>query len=1046
MSSEQNYKDPSLSIRPANPNKDRFQYFLHNSKYILNKLYQKEYQPNVSKRSYTEKLTKYPHEGNQEYIKSLVNLNGGVRNLVIAPTGSGKTYTIDAIFQEIKAESTERQLLCLLCPNKIQNIQNENSDDYDFEALIQGVYLEETEEDIRQISAVYDKLPEISKYKKDHPECRLRVVIDECQNLISANKFREKAIHAIMKLIDDNLADSYTFITATYDSMCCIAFDNITLFEDRNYKPVFQAIDIRYTERSLFDNAVVDTALHEGKAYVRLNDKKKIQKLKDDLSKKGKKCYSVTADDKGYKVNDDGTVTYNNIIFDHITNADDLYNNEGEADTIFATSMLDVGTNFTKYSPQSTPVFAVTMPKMMNVDEIEQAFNRFRPQKDALGNTVRLKHAVILQQKPRFEITKIRVMKYHNSHREYEYVKSIPPKSAHYKDNTTPEEKEQGFYNATLTLPGKYFAELDTGYYIIECVIGDHGGLMVNGLFVNLYDKPQDQYSYLKSLDKDTKYKIFENWMEAVNACRENISLNIRMANLMSACALVATEFDFIYNTGDENVSAKCNLKPFSVISTLAEFFDTYYQKARKQLAKFHDYQITENNSMTEDTDFSFPDSSEKEISITLPSLSINQKCSYISINNAENEKIVSISCPINGKIHFTDSQGQKLITISCSSGKLSLSILNTKYPKCGALTEGQDKTLKIISAPSRDDVSGNDNWHYNKNDIPPSSPVTIIDTIHHCRIILTSNMSTQIDGKPQREHLEDLLNVFRTLEPDVGDALYFTSSMRLMIDYHKLFNSAYTAYQNQFFYYPDHLSAELQSRLHIPVSITEYAPINYRVESVPENRNMLLENLNMLYQNPATRSILYDVLHSDQSIPNNGLDDVQRKMISELLQSNLYKREYKSLKKLSSTITFDYIIKVLNFAKKEKDTNKHIKRLEYMIINQAIQRNDTQLPFRNGSMYMQFKEQQTLITIINDRKQSTGTKKFTVTDKFIEDLTQEFNSKMTDSFPKYNAMSSVTFKHLLEFTYIIINKNSATRKPELTEPIMDLKDVPFEN
>lgn len=1045
MSSERNYKDPSSRIRPANPNRDRFQYFLHNSKHIIKKLYHKEYQPNISKRSFTEKLTKYPQEGNLEYIKSLINLNGGVKNLIIAPTGSGKTFSVDAIFQQIKAESTERQLLCLLCPNKIQNIQNENSDDYDFEALIEGVCLEETEESIRQISAVYDKLPEISRYKKEHPECRLRVVIDECQNLISANKFREKAIHAIIKLIDDNLADSYTFITATYDSMCCFAFDNITLFEDQNYKPVFEAIDIRYAEKKSFDDAVMDAALHEGKAYIRLNDKKKIKKLTEALSNKGQKCYAVTADDKGYKTNDDGTVTYNNIIFDHITNSDDLYNNEDEADTIFATSMLDAGTNFTKYSPQSTPVFAVTMPKMMNVDEIEQAFNRFRPQKDASGNTVHLKHAIILQQTPVFEITKIRVMKYHKSNGEYMYVKSIPPKSALYIDSTTPEEKEQGFYNATLTLPGEYFAELDSGYYIIECIIGDHGGLMVNGLFVNLYDKPQEYHSYLKSLDKDTMDKIFENMMEAVNACKEDVSLTTRLANLMSAFSFVATEFDFIYNTGDENVSAKCQVKPFSVISTLIDFFDTYYQKARTQLSQFQQYQIMNDNSMTEDTDFSLSNSSEKEIFIALPSLSINQKCSYININNAENEKIVSISCPINGKIHFTDSQRQKLITISCSNGALSVSIMVAKYPKCGALTEEQNKTLKIISASSRDDVVGKENWHFNKASIPPTSPVTIIDTIHHFRIVLASSMSTQIEGKTQREHLEDLLNVFKMQEPDIGDALYFTSSMRLMIDYHKLFNSAYSAYQNQFFYYPDHLVAELYSRLHIPVAITEYDPTKYELQPILENRKELLENLNTLYQNPATRSILYDVLHSDQQMPNNGLNDMQRGMMAELLQSRLYKKEYRDLKKLSSIITFDYIIKVLNFAKEEKDTNKHIKRLKYMIINQAIQRNDTQLPFRNSSMNMQFKEQQTLITIINKRKKSTGTKKFTITDKFMESLNQEFNSRMTDSFPTYKPKSSVQFRNLLNFTYVIINKNIASRKPELTEPILSLEDVPFE-
>ena len=51
------------------PNTDRFQSFLNNSQYVLNLLYnKKDYAPAVTRRSFTEKLTKYPKEGNMEYI------------------------------------------------------------------------------------------------------------------------------------------------------------------------------------------------------------------------------------------------------------------------------------------------------------------------------------------------------------------------------------------------------------------------------------------------------------------------------------------------------------------------------------------------------------------------------------------------------------------------------------------------------------------------------------------------------------------------------------------------------------------------------------------------------------------------------------------------------------------------------------------------------------------------------------------------------------------------------------------------------------------
>lgn len=1041
MSYELQHKLPP-SIRPANPNKDRFQYFIYNSKYIIQKLYHTDYQPVISKRTFTEKLTKYPHEGNLEYIKSLIELNNATKSLVIAPTGSGKTYSIDAIFKQIQAESTESQLLCLLCPSRIQNIQNEKSDDYSFEALIEGVCLEENDQGIRQISAVYDKLPEIRKYKKEHPECRLRVVIDECQNLISANIFREKAINAIMKLIDDKLADSYTFITATYDSMCCIAFDNITLFEDKNYKPVFESIDIRYADKKLFNNLVIETALKEDKAYIRLNDKEKIKNIKNHLSTFAKKCYSVTSDDKGYTTNKDGTVTYNNIIFDHITNHDDLYNNEGEADTILATSLLDAGTNFTKYSPKSTPVFAVTMPKMMNVDEIEQAFNRFRPQKDAAGNIIRLKHAVILQQTPTCEITRIRIMKTDEAG-NYMQVSSIPPKAAVYTDYTTKEEQSQGIFNATISLPGKYFEELPTGSYTLEFVIGERGDFLSNKLYVNLYDGPVDMLAYARSLDKESLYKLLQDMNNALTALKEeDTPLKNRLANAMDTACFAPSEFDFIYNTGDETVSASCVLKPYFLIRTLLEIFDNYYTQAMQQLARFHNYRIVDNNDMEEINDFTFNSSSRSDISVTLPSLEISPTCSYISIRNENGERLVSISCPINGKITFADSYGKKLILITCTNGSLSVSILGAKYPKCGALTEASNKILKIVPAPSADEAE-KENWHFNKMDIPPTSPVTIIDTIHHVKITLSSSMGTFVEGKTQKEHLEDLLNMLKLQKPDIGNALYFTSSMQLMVDYHKLFNSAYSAYQNQFFYYPEHLVAELQSRLKIPVTMSDCVPMEYDLISAEEDRQKLLCSLNTLYQNPATKGILYDVLHSGMNIPNT-LEDEQRKMISEILQSKLYKKEYKKLQKCSSTITFDYIVKVLNFPKTEKDTNKHVKRLEHMIINQAIARNDKQLPFFNSAMKVQFQEQQTLTAIIDERKKSTGTKKITVNDNLITYLTTEFNKRMKKNIPSYSPKSNRQLRTLLCSTYIVINQNSKSRKPELTDPILSIDDVPF--
>lgn len=234
----------------------------------------------------------------------------------------------------------------------------------------------------------------------------------------------------------------------------------------------------------------------------------------------------------------------------------------------------------------------------------------------------------------------------------------------------------------------------------------------------------------------------------------------------------------------------------------------------------------------------------------------------------------------------------------------------------------------------------------------------------------------------------------------------------------------------------------ELQKRLNIPVTSCYYEPESYELETIEENRNAILDKLNALYGNPVIKDVLCNVLHYDKVIPTD-LKNEQRTMIAEILQSKLYSKEYKALRKLSDTLTFDYIIKVLNFASSEKETKKHIKRLEYMLINQAIERKGA-LPFSNKTMQMQFTEQKTLITIINERKKSTGTKKFTINDSFMNSLNQEFNKKMALQVPIYKYKSKTQFKNLLYFVYIIINQNSKSRKPELTTPILSIDDVPF--
>lgn len=902
------------SPKPASA---RFQDFITNSKEVQELLFgTSDYQPNIMKRTFTEKLTKNPEEGNMEAIKELICQDNGAKSLIIAPTGSGKTYSIDAIFKQITAESSEKQLLCLLCPNRVQNIQNEKSDDYNFEALIEGISLEDNGEDSRQISAVYDKLPEIRKYKKEHPDCKLRVVIDECHTLISANTFREQAISSIMRLIQSGEADSYTFITATYENMCVFSFDNILLFEDKNYKPVFKSIDIRFAEKTDLDNLIMSTAMHESKPYIRLNSMERIKRIDKTLTNLGINSQTVTADDKGYRTNDDGTVTYNNIIFDHIVNNDDLYNNKGEADVILATSLLDAGTNFTRYSPESTPVFVVLSEKLMNIDEIEQSFNRFRPQKDKDGNIIQLDHAIILHQIPDHDITRVRIAKHDSNGKSYP-KKTIPPMAVSYTDKTTPEEKKEGYYNGIITIPGKYFEDLEAGKYIIELSLGYSNKIVLTS---NLY------VNYVQEADRSQIHSFNEIWQSKImNALQNNEELDqdsrtIALDAATDALALMeiikqkeegntdSVLSFFNYSTGDEAVRCQLSLRPFEYFFNIPETLKFRKHDADKQLKQFY------------------------------------------GIYNV----------------------------------RLSAQTSDDSFDSLGGMTEKEllDNTLSMLQSENKSDT-----------------------------------------------------NIFK--------AMYITDNLRLGIDYYKLFNIAYTIYQKQYFYYPERLADELQRRLNVPVSISYHTPENYKIEKKEkEDRKSLLDNLNTLYNNPLLKDTVEDVLHKKGKIPLT-LEEGQRKMLTDILQSSLYKKEYTLLKNFP-VMTCEDIVKALNHCAKESDTNKYARKIRCMLNNRNISKSE-EPPFNDKRFLMQFTEQKTLISIINERKKAKGTKKLTLSDTAMDSLREEFNSRMKKIIPNYTPKGVVKFKELLYSVYIVINKNISSRKPELTELILSVKDIPFE-
>lgn len=1002
---------------------DRFTEFMKNSCYIQKLLYNKDYSPSIYKRSFSGKLTADPANGNLDLLQQIIMANNGTKTLVIAPTGSGKTYSVNSVFQNLKEQRDSKQLLVLLCPNKIQNIQNANSDNYDFEALVEGVLLEENENNTRQLSSVYDKIPSIIKFKKEHPDYSLRIIIDECQTLVSASKFREKTIATILKLINDGLADSYTFVTATYDSMAGLAFDNIVLFEDENYKPVFKSINLLYSSEK-FADMLMHSAKTETKPYIRLNDKKMIKQVETALLNESIKCYSVTSDDKGYRRNEDGSVTYTNPIFDHVTNNDDLYNvGDDEANVILASSLLDAGTNFTRYDQSSTPVFAVETSLMMNIDEIEQSYNRFRLQKDATGVPIYLDHASLIQQNPRIMFSRAIISHIDESGLRVE-DKSIPGSAIKYDEGYTAGTTD---VYTRLSLSIIYIKDLAPGRYEINYYI-DNEMIHTNSLYI---DTP------VNTLSVEEGAQIVTKLQELLKASSEDESLiNSYSYELLKYTDSIFPEYAFQYssaNADDDAVICLSSKIIRPMFSTLVGLMEKYTKLAKQQLAIFHNYMIAQDLA---NSGSNTSNGVVRTVSIELPSLEVNPMVGNIKTVTGTGNKSISIKALVGQKINLTKN-GKTLYSINTNERNVTVTVFEDRFPGNGAECEIDPTTLTISSAANEDDAAKN-NFIFNRMN---TDSFTINDTFHKLNVIVYADAKNSVGGISQLEYLESMLTVYQSINPTIGSALEFDYNMRLRIDYVKLFHSAYSTYQNQYYYHPAKLKEELERRLSIPVSITQYVPDSYCLEKEEENREYLVESLYNMFKDPIQKPIAHTVLYMGQSIPADAPEDL-RQSLAEMLRSDFYKKEFLELRKMDM-LSFDYIVEVLNCCEKAADTNKHIKRLQYMIINQAIVRNAA-MPFSTKELKKQYEEQKALITAVEKRRAATGTKKFTLTDSFKESLIQDFTTEMIKTNPKFKAPSKARFNHLLLNVYKIANLNITSRKPELVEPIITVEDIPL--
>jgi hypothetical protein len=351
--------------------------------------------------------------------------------LAVAPTGAGKTYSINLLFEAINTlrdtiinefttnssvlggdltpekaikyflSKEKKNINILLCPNKIQNLQNESK--YDMIALVsksKGLYAYDLDKN-NNFSAVYEKAGEIKEYLEDvctREDVKINLIVDEAHKLVEESNFafRGKCLMMLESLIQTvlDLNGSVIYITATPDSLKCKPFNEIIEFFDKSYKAPAKKLDIicnaTYQNMSDFCHKHINESTLPFFRLNSFNITNNILHSSDILE--GKTILTVDGKRKDYTTIRDiygvEHTIYSSELFGEIVENGNLpittkiEGKDVKVDGYGATSVLEVGSNINsiggKQDSSLTPIYICQDRNNMSISSIIQFFNRVR--------------------------------------------------------------------------------------------------------------------------------------------------------------------------------------------------------------------------------------------------------------------------------------------------------------------------------------------------------------------------------------------------------------------------------------------------------------------------------------------------------------------------------------------------------------------------------------------------------------------------------------------------------------------------------------------
>ncbi|CEN26631.1 CHC2 zinc finger domain-containing protein [Paraclostridium sordellii] len=288
----------------------------------------------------TIEVNKYISEIKSGIINCVASAIGGNINLLIAPTGSGKSYTMINTLKDLNIKAL------FILPNA-SNVQQAM-----VEYNIPGAY----GNDLSPIRAMkngnivamtWDK----TKQLKDIDLSEHIIVIDEIHQTFT-DLYRSEAIKALYDITDR--CKGRIDITATPNKLDFKIYDTITEYkqlEQTNYKvTTYNGIDTKL---------IIDILNKSNKSALLMNDKSTLKYISENINKASKVVISDNKDDNKL---------YNNIM---------INSNMGEYETLLNTSVIVAGVNINE--PNVTDIVIVGFK---DIGTIKQYMARFRGLKE----------------------------------------------------------------------------------------------------------------------------------------------------------------------------------------------------------------------------------------------------------------------------------------------------------------------------------------------------------------------------------------------------------------------------------------------------------------------------------------------------------------------------------------------------------------------------------------------------------------------------------------------------------------------------------------